>query len=286
MVISNLLYKLSIMYINQKRLIQDVDYLTSIFPYRNYKNISSLDKAAQYIQQEFQKAKLPIITQSWMVNGNEYKNIIAHYQPHKKQRLILGAHYDVFKEQAGADDNAIGVAAVLEIARMTHEHQPQLDYGIDFIGFSLEEPPFFKKKEMGSYIHAQSIEEQKQDFIGMIALEMIGYYEGKPGALTHQKELFVSGIKRFHSFNRKISSLLRAPHLLTAKSHSLADDNKNAGPSDHRNYWPLDIPAVMIIGSGGNGNPNYHKSTDTIDTLDFNTMRLAVESIAYAVFNF
>ena len=67
---------------------------------------------------------------------------------------------------------------------------------------------------------------------------------------------------------------------------SFAENYPNNGPSDHRNYWQFDIPAVMIIGTGGHGNPNYHKATDTIETLDFEIMTHAVNNIAYALFNF
>lgn len=273
------------MKISIDRLHKDVEFLTSIYPYRNHKNVDSLNKAANYIEEEFRKARLPVMIQSWEANGNEYKNVIAQYRPDKTSRLIVGAHYDVFKDQPGADDNASGVAAILEMARLTIEIMPDLDYGIDFIAYSLEEPPFFKKKEMGSYVHAQSIIDNKHEYIGMIALEMVGYFRGKPEADKNQKSLFVSGIRKFESFNRGVSDLIKTPQFLNSRSMSFADDYVNNGPSDHRNYWSLDIPAVMIIGSGGDRNPHYHRKTDTIDTLDFHTMKQAVESLAYMIFN-
>lgn len=271
---------------DRARLYRDVDFLTSIYPYRNYKNPDSLKKASEYIQSEFKKSGFPISTQQWEVEGSVYENIIAHYRPEKKPRLIIGAHYDVYKNQPGADDNASSVAGLLELTRMIGKHKPEQDYGIDFAAFSLEEPPFFKKKEMGSYIHAQSLKGSEKDFMGMIAMEMIGYYEGKPGETDNHKELIVSGIRKFEVFSRKVSSLLRSSQLLGSRNVIFADDFKNNAPSDHRNYWPLDIPAVMIIGSGGNGNPNYHRKSDTIETLDFDTMKKAVESLAYMILNF
>lgn len=270
---------------NPERLYQDVEFLTSIYPYRNYKHIASLQKAAGYIRSEFQKSALEPISQTWEVEGNIYENIIAQYQPEKQKRLIIGAHYDVYKEQEGADDNASSVAGLLEMTRMIQEYAPSIDYGIDFIAYSLEEPPFFGKPEMGSYIHAQSLIGSTHRYIGMIALEMIGYFEGKPG-VPSLKELFVAGIEKYVDFNHKVSSLLKQPQLMASRVRTMPNEDKNNGPSDHRNYWPLNIPGVMIIGSGGNGNPNYHKATDTIGTLDFVTMQKAVESIAYMIFNF
>ncbi len=275
---------------NKVNLYRHVEFLTSIYPYRNFQNIESLKKAADFIEEEFKKFGLPTNRQQWMVQGNVYENIIASHQPEKTKRFIIGAHYDVFKDSPGADDNASSVAGLLEIARMLSENRIELNYGIDFVSFCLEEPPFFKKKEMGSYIHAKSIRDNDLEYIGMISLEMLGYY-GKGNVDTENNSskknlLIVSGIKKFDDFNKKISQLLKAHGEIDSRRLSYADDYRNNGPSDHRNYWPFDIPAVMVIGTGGYGNPNYHTINDTIVTLDFKTMTSAVNSIAYALLNF
>ncbi|HBV63383.1 MAG TPA: hypothetical protein DEF45_10220 [Rhodopirellula sp.] len=73
----------------------------------------------------------------------------------------MGAHYDVCLEQPGADDNASAVAGLLESARMVAAAQPTLDYRIDFVAFSVEEPPYYGTHDMGSYRHASSIKDQK-----------------------------------------------------------------------------------------------------------------------------
>lgn len=272
---------------NQKRLYQHVDFLTSIYPYRNYKNVQSLDKAATYIQKEFNKSNLEVSTQEWKAKGNTYQNIIASFQPDKKQRFIIGAHYDVYKDVPGADDNASSVAGLLELAYMINDQDITIDYGIDLVAFSLEEPPFFKTDKMGSYIHAQTVYAKQQDIIGMLSLEMIGFYQSKEKrTLTNKNYLFVSGIKKFDAFNTKISELLRTTTSLGSRRISYANNYRNNGPSDHRNYWKYDYPAAMVIGSGNERNPHYHKVSDTIETLDFRVMTEAVNSIAYAIFNF
>lgn len=276
----------------KENLYRHVEFLTSVYPFRNYKNIESLNKVADYIDAELGKYSLPINHQEWIVKGNIYKNVIAYYQPEKTKRFIIGAHYDVYKDQPGADDNASSVAGLLEITRLIMESEIELEYGIDFVFFSLEEPPFFKKKEMGSYIHAKSISKNNLNYIGMIALEMIGYYREKSQTDTdavveyHKNSLIVSGIKRFDDFNKKILRLIKTPGKIDSRRLSYADDYPNNGPSDHRNYWQFDIPAVMVIGTAGHGNPNYHKITDTIETLDFEVMTQAVNSILYALVNF
>lgn len=275
------------MFANSKQLYKDVDFLTSIQPPRNYKNLKSLETAVSYIEKEFKNTGLLLTTQTWEAKGNEYKNIIASFQPEKKQRFVVGAHYDVYKEVPGADDNASGVAAILEIARLLKKHNTTIDYGIDLVAFCLEEPPFFKTKQMGSYIHAKSAYEEGQNIIGMISIEMIGFYRSENSPSIDDKNyLFVSGIKKFDAFNWKISQLLKEKYNLGSRRVSYADNYRNNGPSDHRNYWEFNYPAVMIIGSGNEKNPNYHKSSDTIDTLDFKIMTQAVNSIFYAILNY
>ncbi len=275
---------------NKGNLYRHVKFLTSLYPYRNYKNIDSLNKAAGYIEEELKKTGLATARQKWKAKENIYENIIASYQPGKTKRFIIGAHYDVYKDQPGADDNASSVAGLLEMARMLTKNEPDLNYGIDFISFCLEEPPFFKKKEMGSYVHAKSVGNRDKEYIGMIALEMIGYYGDKEevaeDTVFSKSRLIVSGIKKYDEFNKKISELLKANGKIDSRRLSYADDYHNNGPSDHRNYWQFGVPAVMVIGTGGHGNPHYHKVTDTIETLDFEIMTDAVNSLAYTLFNF
>lgn len=232
--------------------------------------------------------KLLIKRQFWEVNGSLYQNIIASLHPEKKQRFIIGAHYDVYKDIPGADDNASAVAGLLEMARVTPEMADSVHFGIDFVAFSLEEPPMFKTQIMGSYVHAKSVFEAGIDVIGMLSLEMIGYYWPPEERQPENKHfLYVSGIKKIDDFNKKISRLLRIQNtVIDSRYVSHADDLKNNGPSDHRNYWKYAFPASMIIGSGKGGNPHYHKMIDTIDTLDFEVMTEAVKSILHTVINF
>ena len=114
-----------------KRLYTDVEFLTSVSPARNYQNLESLNKVANYITNEFGKLESTVIEQKWIADNNEYKNIIVKYNPEKKKRLIVGAHYDVCGNQPGADDNASAVAGLLETARLVFGNKPNLDYGIE-----------------------------------------------------------------------------------------------------------------------------------------------------------
>ncbi len=77
----------------------------------------------------------------------------------------------------GADDNASGVAGLLELARLLQQQTPWI--GVQLVAYASEEPPFFRSDEMGSAVHAASLERPVKL---MIALEMIGYYDSTPGS--------------------------------------------------------------------------------------------------------
>jgi len=117
--------------------------------------------------------------QEFWVGKNKYKNVICSIGPRDAERIIIGAHYDVYGNQPGADDNASGIAGVLELARLFKQRNPELKHRIDFIAYTLEESPFFKTEFMGSAIHAKSLFEARVKVKVMICLEMIGFYSDK-----------------------------------------------------------------------------------------------------------
>jgi hypothetical protein len=156
------------------RIKQDLTFLTKECKFRNYHHLDSLNKAADYIKAAFQAISSRVEVQKYSFNNMEFKNIICSFGPDNGERIIIGAHYDVCNDQEGADDNASGIAGLLELARLL-KNAP-LKYRVDFVAFSLEEPPFFKSQYMGSYVHAKSLFDNKVAVKGMICLEMLGYY--------------------------------------------------------------------------------------------------------------
>lgn len=280
---------------NRERLFADVSFLTGIRPYRNCKNPDSLEKAAYYISEEFRKAGLPVGEQKWMAEGREYKNIIASYDTTKLRRLIIGAHYDVAGNQQGADDNASGMAGLLETARLLAENKPEMDYGIDLVAYCLEEPPFFGTESMGSFIHAESLFKSMTPVIGMVCYEMIGFFSDKPGSQDFPSEdlrgrypdtgnfIMVVGTWKHKRFNERIHLLMSENSKIDVQVISVPDGVGFAGLSDHRNYWTFGYKALMINDTCNYRNKNYHKKSDTIDTLDFERMAEVLNSAYNAI---
>ncbi|MCJ7819941.1 MAG: M28 family peptidase [Bacteroidales bacterium] len=280
------------------RLFKDVAFLTGVHPSRSWKNLETLEKVSYYIKKEFEKAGMQTEDQKWIAKRREYKNIIASYNSDKLIRLIVGAHYDVAGDQPGADDNASGVAGLLETARLLMEEKPELDYGIDFVAFCLEEPPFFGEETMGSYIHAESLFKKMTPVIGMICYEMLGYFSDEPGSQRYEEPeiaglaglypdtadfIIVVGIEKHKSFNEKFHRLMSAGSEIDVQVISLPESSRYAELSDQRNYWPFGYKAVMINDTSFIRNPNYHRGTDTIDTLDFDKMTEVVNSAYRAI---
>jgi hypothetical protein len=281
----------------KNRLYRDVEFLAGIRPFRNFRNLESLGRASGYISGQFAASGFRVEEQAWQAAGNEYRNIIASWQKGKPRRLIIGAHYDVCGDQPGADDNASGVAGLLETARLVSEHRPDMDYGIDFVAYCLEEPPFFASGEMGSYIHAKSLHDQQADVLGMICLEMIGYFSDEPGSQGFPSPemaakypdtgdcIVVVGIEKCGDFNGTIHRLMREGAVIRVERADFPDHSGLAGLSDQRSYWEFGYDALMINDTSFLRNPHYHRGSDTIGSLDFSRMAAVVDSCYHAVTN-
>ena len=280
---------------NTSNLYKYVQFLTELRPFRNYQNLESLAQVVDYVKIEFEKAGLTIKLQKWTARGNEYTNVIGVYNGHKSKKLVVGAHYDVCGDQPGADDNASAVAGLLETVRLIGENKPEIDYSIEFVAYCLEEPPFFGSTEMGSYIHAQSLHDNEEDVMGMICYEMIGYFSDEPNSQSYPSEdlaqlypstanfIIVVGIQEHDDFNKKVRNLMADKAGIDVQVISFETGGDLAGMSDQRNYWKFGYKALMINDTSFVRNPNYHMSSDTIETLDFPKMSEVVNGAYNAI---
>lgn len=273
---------------------QTVQYLSTISPHRNYKNIKSLEKSAQYISEKLISYGLAPKSQKFEVLGNTYENVIASVGPEKGPRMVVGAHYDVCGDQPGADDNASAVAGLLEIARFLKKHASELSFKVDFVAYTLEEPPFFGTTNMGSYVHAKSLHENNISVRGMICLEMIGYFTEQKNSQKYPLSImrliypatgnFISVVSNFKSSSlaKQVARHLKATPI---KVETLKAPSFITGVdfSDHRNYWEFGYDAVMITDTAFYRNSNYHKPSDTMDTLDFDRMKEVVTGICWSL---
>ena len=280
--------------VDKYRLRQDVQTLAAMVPPRNEKNTVSLNKSAEYILEEFKKTGGRTEIQRFMQDGKEYKNVICSFGPEAGARIVIGAHYDVQGDQPGADDNASGIAGLLELSRLVQSLKPELKYRIDFAAYTLEEGQLWKHpfaRHYGSYIHAKSLAQAGVQVRAMICLEMIGYFSDNPHSQKFplfflrwfypDKGNFIAVVGKWGqgSLVKKVKKLLAAPAQVPVESLTAISFLPGLSFSDHQSYWKFDYPAVMITDTAFFRNKNYHKPSDTADTLDYDRMAEVVKGL-------
>src|SRR5215471_18093776 len=166
--------------VDPERLRKHVSALSETFAPRDYTHVENLDRAADYIEREFREAGAEITEQVFIVDSQRYRNIIARFGPETKERIVVGAHYDVCGPYPGADDNASGIAGLIELAHLVSKQN--LATRVELVAYTLEEPPFFRTEQMGSAVHAASLADAQVKLRAMLCLEMIGYFTDQPGS--------------------------------------------------------------------------------------------------------
>ncbi len=271
------------------RMKQDLYYLTKQCRFRNYRHPDQLKKAANYITEQFTPLSDSIQHQFYNLGELSYENVICSIGPAEAERIIIGAHYDACGDQEGADDNASGIAGLLELARIL-KGKP-LKYRIDFVAYSTEEPPYFGGKSMGSYIHASSLFENHVKVKGMICLEMIGVYFDETNTQHYplfflewfygNKGNYITVTQQFNNgdFGNFICKRMKQEQVIPTKSFTAPSWFGGIQLSDQRNYWHYNYSAVMITNTAFYRNKNYHTADDTAEKINFSNMALVVDEL-------
>ncbi|MBO2007434.1 M28 family peptidase [Hymenobacter negativus] len=277
------------------RLRQHLVFLTTTPQPRNYQHPAVLDSVATYLQQQLRAAGATEVgAQPYAVRGQTYQNVLGSFGPKDGPRLIIGAHYDVCGDQPGADDNGTGVAALLELARLLGR-QATLPYRIDLVAYTLEEPPFFRTKNMGSYVHAAALKAAGVPVRGMVALEMLGYYDDRKHTQQYPigplkfiygtRGNYVTVAQKFGNgrFGRQFARHYRQQAQLPVKRFEAPAWLPGIDFSDHLNYWKFGYPAVLVTDTAFYRNHSYHEATDTLNRLDMRRLGLAVDALLAVV---
>jgi hypothetical protein len=267
--------------------------LSQSFVPRDESHPENLDRCAAYIRREFERANARVSEQPFTIDGKTYRNVIANFGPETKEMVVVGAHYDTADPLPGADDNASGVAGLLELARLLDNRQ--LPMRVELVAYTLEEPPFFGSEQMGSAMHAKSLKREGAVVRVMFSLEMIGYFSDARDSQhfpISAFSLFYPTEGNFITVVGKIDDgmLVRRIKKAMTGATSLPIYSINAPRlvtgvdlSDHLSYWQAGYPAVMITDTAFYRNANYHTPDDTAERLDYRRMGQAVEGVYAAV---
>jgi Zn-dependent M28 family amino/carboxypeptidase len=279
--------------VDPERLKAHVRTLSETFHPRDHEHPENLERAADYIAQALSEAGGRVRSEPYTANGRSYRNVIATFGPESAERLVIGAHYDAAEGAPGADDNASGVAGLLELAALLEERPPPMQ--VDLVGYTLEEPPHFRRDTMGSKVHARALRAQGVKVRAMVSIETIGYYSNA----EHSQRYPVAALKlRYPDTGDFIAVVGRTDQeALVGTVHQAMDAASElpveslAAPrslegvdfSDHASFWDEGYPAVMVTNTALFRNPNYHTPGDTWDTLDYARMAQVVQGVQCAV---
>jgi Zn-dependent M28 family amino/carboxypeptidase len=280
----------------ESNLVETVGHLSRTIGERSVADPKKLDDAAGYIEDRLRDSGCTVKRQPFTYRNLTYSNIIAEVEGLHERRdgvLVIGAHYDTVAGTPGADDNASGVAGLLELARLTVSNP--MERTVHFVAFSLEEFPAFRTKHMGSYFYASLLKDRATRVYGMISLEMLGYYCETKGCQLYPSTLFRLFYPARGNFISFVGNLSSRPFMHAVKESFLAASRlpvkslsgisliPGVDFSDHRNFWKFGFPAFMITDTAFYRNPNYHGPGDTAETLAYEKMAELVAGLYKAL---
>jgi len=264
-----------------ERLRGHVDMLAATIGERNLWHYADLEAAAAYIEARWRAVGLKVERQHYQVEQRRMSNLIAELpgMDLAEEILLIGAHYDSVRSSPGANDNASGVAALLELGEQLANKKFRRT--LRLVAFTNEEPPFFKSAQMGSRIYVERARARDDKIIGMLCLETLGYYTQQPSSQSFPfgpMAFFYPDKGNFVAFvaNPASGDLLKKS-LSAFRRHSDFPAEKLKAPallpgvdwSDHWSFWRAGYPAIMLTDTAPYRYLYYHSWEDTPEKLSY-----------------
>jgi len=254
----------------------------------------ALAAAAGYIEDAFRRVGYEVRRQSYDARGVPCMNLEVESggMDAESPMVLVGAHYDTVEGSPGADDNASGVASMLEIARLLRTES--LRATVRCVAFVNEESPFFRSRDMGSSVYARAARAHGDKLKLMLSLEMLGYFSSRPRSQRYPPLLrhWYPDRGNFIAFVSNVRSRAALASLYKAfRAHSDFPSERLVSPaivpgvswSDQRSFWQAGYPALMVTDTAFYRYPHYHRPTDTPEKLDFASMARVTAGLAKAV---
>ncbi|MEJ2722147.1 MAG: M28 family peptidase [bacterium] len=269
--------------IDTSRLVRHVVVLADSIGERHVWRAEALGEAAAYIESEFRKSGYHVNGLTYEVAGTVVTNLEGALPGSGAggEAVVIGAHYDTVVGCPGANDNASGVAALLEIARVLADRRPTRS--LRFVAFVNEEPPFFQTDLMGSRRYARACASKGEKITGMLSLETLGYYSSEPGSQRYPFpfSLFYPSTGNFAGFVGNLSSRSLVGRVKRAfernsdfpcESAAVPGWLTGIGWSDHWSFWKAGYAALMVTDTALFRYDAYHTREDTPDRVDFESL--------------
>jgi hypothetical protein len=261
---------------------------------RNVFRPARLDAAAEYLEATFRGLGHPVESQPFETAGVSVRNLEAAQTGGSRpdEIVVVGAHYDSVIGSPGANDNATGVAAVIELSRLLAERE--LPRTVRFVLFVNEEPPFYLTEDMGSLQYARRARERGDRIVAMLSLETIGYFSDKEGSQHYPFPFsffypsrgnfigFVGNLASRRLVRRAVGSFRRHSPL---PSEALAAPGwiTGVGWSDHWSFWQQGYPGVMVTDTALFRYDQYHTAQDTPDRVRYGHLARVVAGLEKVV---
>jgi hypothetical protein len=249
-----------------------------------------LRAAERYIINAFVELGYKVWRQPFKFGGLEMSNLMIVKEGRNPRAgcFVAGAHYDTVPGTPGADDNATGIGALLELARRLAHQQPEMT--VRMVAFANEENNGGGWESMGSYHFAKLCKAKGWDVRGMFSLEMLGVFSDAPGSqqYPHPFRLFYPRTANFiafvgnrfsRDFVRNSVRMWREDVDFPCEGVAAPDTLRDAGRSDHWSFWQIGVPALMITDTSNFRYPLYHTGEDTIDKIDFERYTRVVSGV-------
>jgi hypothetical protein len=284
---------------SQEQVIHDnlrrhVEMLAGQIGERNVWHPEALAATARYIRNTLEDLGYEVQIQSFESRDVTLQNLEVELTGDSapEEIIILGAHYDSIRGTPGANDNASGVAAMLEIARLLAGNT--YSRTVRLVAFANEEPPFFYSEEMGSRVYVARSRQRGEQIKAMLALETIGYYSDQPGSQNYPIpfSLFYPDTGNFIGFVGNLSSRRLVRQAVGAFRASTPFPSEGvAAPgwmmgvhwSDHWSFWQAGYPAIMITDTALFRYQHYHAATDTPEKIDYPSLARVTRGLADVV---
>jgi len=283
------------------RLEADVRALVYDYPGRSAWDRQTLNNAGLWVAKRFQSMGYQVTLEPVPnADGSEGFNVIADLTGTTipSEIIVIGAHYDAEVKTPGADDNASGVAVMLELAaRFASNPQPRT---IRWIGYTNEENSSSRGAQMGSRVSAENSKQRGDNIIAMLSLEMLGYFSDAPNSQTYPfpREMgtqlglelpttgdFVAIVARTNDtpLVAQLAGSMSQAGTIPVVAAPLPPQVTAIYRSDHANYWMQGYPAAMITDTSEYRTPHYHKMSDTPETLDYHKMQEVANTVFRSV---
>ncbi len=278
---------------NAKRI---VTTLAGDYPSRHGLNPEVLKATAAFIEKELRRIGYEVESHYYDSNGLKVRNLVVEQKGADplKPAIILGAHYDTVLGTPGADDNASGVAGLIELARLLKGTSNTRT--IRFVAFPHEEPPYFYTGLMGSRQYAGMLKRSGEKVLVMICLEMLGYAgEAYPQSYPAPLMRLLVRYPRYGNFIGLVGNI-RSLGMMSVvrkamRTHCKVGVESLSAPgfisplflSDHSSFWKEGFPALMVTDTAFLRNPHYHLPSDTPETLNYEFLALVVKGLCATV---